>query len=301
VRFRGRKRDTAVPYRCPQRALLFAALASTNLKNIDVSIDHNSLTVVTGVSAPANLRWPSIPSMPRVRDGMWSRYPPMRGSFWKRIEEARCRPDRWHRSCRCDPAEKHYSQSPPTVATATEIYDYLRLLFARVGRTFCLKCGQEVERTRWTRSRTRSWQCRRRRVCRCCFPCSPSAARPADTEKKKGRRRKKVESEEARLPSDLLKSRLLDLRRRRHQLWRLQLRLRYPRCRRFPHFHQCEFDHRSTQNIFDSRSLVEFKGPVCLIPPNSFAWAVRLSTSAFRETSSPSASANPPMPVAGSS
>src|SRR5213075_269479 len=30
--------------------------------------------------------------------------------------------------------------------TATEIYDYLRLLFARVGRTFCLQCGQEVKK-----------------------------------------------------------------------------------------------------------------------------------------------------------
>src|SRR6202040_807794 len=33
-----------------------------------------------------------------------------------------------------------------TVATATEIYDYLRLLFARCGQTFCIKCGAEVRR-----------------------------------------------------------------------------------------------------------------------------------------------------------
>jgi len=33
-----------------------------------------------------------------------------------------------------------------TVATATEIYDYLRLLFARCGQTFCIKCGAEVLR-----------------------------------------------------------------------------------------------------------------------------------------------------------
>src|SRR5437879_5184127 len=33
-----------------------------------------------------------------------------------------------------------------TVGTATEIYDYLRLLFARIGRTFCSKCGDEVKR-----------------------------------------------------------------------------------------------------------------------------------------------------------
>src|SRR5205085_9686511 len=33
-----------------------------------------------------------------------------------------------------------------TVATATEIYDHFRVLFARVGRTYCLKCGQEVKK-----------------------------------------------------------------------------------------------------------------------------------------------------------
>src|SRR5438445_13879937 len=43
--------------------------------------------------------------------------------------------------------QKNSTRNPrSTVATATEIYDYLRLLFARVGRTFCLKCGQEVKK-----------------------------------------------------------------------------------------------------------------------------------------------------------
>ena len=32
-----------------------------------------------------------------------------------------------------------------TVGTVTEIHDYMRLLFARVGRTFCRQCGQEVD------------------------------------------------------------------------------------------------------------------------------------------------------------
>src|SRR2546422_7970405 len=42
-----------------------------------------------------------------------------------------------------------------TVATATEIYDYLRLLFARVGRTYCLNCGNEVKRDTVDRKSTR--------------------------------------------------------------------------------------------------------------------------------------------------
>ena len=43
--------------------------------------------------------------------------------------------------------QKNSTRNPrSTVATQTEIYDYLRLLFARVGRTFCYKCGEEVLR-----------------------------------------------------------------------------------------------------------------------------------------------------------
>src|SRR5207249_10060203 len=43
--------------------------------------------------------------------------------------------------------QKNTTRNPrSTVATATEIYDYLRLLFARCGQTFCIKCGAEVRR-----------------------------------------------------------------------------------------------------------------------------------------------------------
>ncbi|PYT57040.1 MAG: excinuclease ABC subunit A, partial [Acidobacteria bacterium] len=43
--------------------------------------------------------------------------------------------------------QKNSTRNPrSTVATATEIYDYLRLLFARCGQTFCIKCGAEVRK-----------------------------------------------------------------------------------------------------------------------------------------------------------
>jgi excinuclease ABC subunit A len=43
--------------------------------------------------------------------------------------------------------QKNSTRNPrSTVATATEIYDYLRLLFARVGRTYCANCGREVQK-----------------------------------------------------------------------------------------------------------------------------------------------------------
>ena len=43
--------------------------------------------------------------------------------------------------------QKNSTRNPrSTVATSTEIYDYLRLLFARCGQTFCIKCGEQVRR-----------------------------------------------------------------------------------------------------------------------------------------------------------
>ena len=43
--------------------------------------------------------------------------------------------------------QKNTTRNPrSTVATATEIYDFLRLLYARVGRTFCAQCGSQVRK-----------------------------------------------------------------------------------------------------------------------------------------------------------
>jgi excinuclease ABC subunit A len=53
-----------------------------------------------------------------------------------------------------------------TVGTTTEIHDYMRLLFARVGRTFCRQCGQEVIRE--TPRLLRNGSANSRRVRGCC-------------------------------------------------------------------------------------------------------------------------------------
>src|SRR5262249_14440522 len=43
--------------------------------------------------------------------------------------------------------QKNSTRNPrSTVATATEIYDYMRLLFSRIGQTFCVRCGSEVKK-----------------------------------------------------------------------------------------------------------------------------------------------------------
>src|SRR5437868_9207368 len=117
-----------------------------NLKNIDVEIPHNALTVVTGVSGSgkSSLAFDTI-----YAEGQ-RRYVASLSAYARQFLELIEKPD-------VDvidaiaPAvairQKNTTRNPrSTVATATEIYDYLRLLFARVGRTYCANCGAEVRR-----------------------------------------------------------------------------------------------------------------------------------------------------------
>ncbi len=117
-----------------------------NLKNIDFEIPHNALTVVTGVSGSgkSSLAFDTI-----YAEGQ-RRYVESLSAYARQFLERIEKPD-------VDlidgiaPAiairQKNTTRNPrSTVATATEIYDYLRLLYARVGRTFCRNCGQEVKK-----------------------------------------------------------------------------------------------------------------------------------------------------------
>jgi excinuclease ABC subunit A len=185
-----------------------------NLKNIDFSIGHNTLTVVTGVSGSgkSSLAFDTI-----YAEGQ-RRYVESLSAYARQFLERIEKPD-------ADvidgiaPAvairQKNSTRNPrSTVATATEIYDYLRLLFARVGRTFCLKCGQEVRKDTVDEVADAILAMPEETRLQVLFPLQATTGRTADSEKKKARARKKAEPEEPRLPSDLLKTRLLDLRTR---------------------------------------------------------------------------------------
>jgi excinuclease ABC subunit A len=117
-----------------------------NLKNIDFEVPHNALTVVTGVSGSgkSSLAFDTI-----YAEGQ-RRYVESLSAYARQFLERIEKPD-------VDlidgiaPAiairQKNSTRNPrSTVATATEIYDYLRLLYARVGRTYCRNCGQEVKK-----------------------------------------------------------------------------------------------------------------------------------------------------------
>src|SRR5207248_201694 len=117
-----------------------------NLKNIDFEIPHNALTVVTGVSGSgkSSLAFDTI-----YAEGQ-RRYVESLSAYARQFLERIEKPDADHIEG-IAPAvairQKNTTRSPrSTVGTATEIYDYLRLLFARVGRTYCIRCGAEVKK-----------------------------------------------------------------------------------------------------------------------------------------------------------
>jgi excinuclease ABC subunit A len=184
-----------------------------NLKNIDFTIGHNTLTVVTGVSGSgkSSLAFDTI-----YAEGQ-RRYVESLSAYARQFLERIEKPE----ADQIDgiaPAvairQKNSTRNPrSTVATATEIYDYLRLLFARVGRTYCLKCGQEVKKDAVDEVADAILAMEEETHLQVFFPVQPESARPLEAEKKTTRR-KKASAEPSRLPSDLLKTRLLDLRTR---------------------------------------------------------------------------------------
>jgi excinuclease ABC subunit A len=115
-----------------------------NLKNISFSIPLNELTVVTGVSGSgkSSLAFDTI-----YAEGQ-RRYVESLSAYARQFLERMDKPD-VDEVLGIAPAiairQKNSTRNPrSTVATQTEIYDYLRLLFARVGRTFCHLCGREI-------------------------------------------------------------------------------------------------------------------------------------------------------------
>ena len=117
-----------------------------NLKNISVEIPHNQLTVVTGVSGSGK----SSLAFDTVYAEGQRRYIESLSAYARQFLERMEKPD-VDQVDGIAPAvairQKNATRNPrSTVATATEIHDYLRLLFARVGRTYCATCGDQVRR-----------------------------------------------------------------------------------------------------------------------------------------------------------
>ncbi|HXC94511.1 MAG TPA: excinuclease ABC subunit UvrA [Edaphobacter sp.] len=116
-----------------------------NLKGIDVDIPHNALTVVSGVSGSGK----SSLAFDTVYAEGQRRYVESLSAYARQFLERIEKPDVDHMDGLA-PAiaikQKNQTRNPrSTVATATEIYDYLRLLYARCGTVTCLHCGGIVK------------------------------------------------------------------------------------------------------------------------------------------------------------
>ena len=117
-----------------------------NLKNISFDIPLGKLTVVTGVSGSGK----SSLAFDTVYAEGQRRYVESLSAYARQFLERLDKPDVDEVIGIC-PAisirQKNATRNPrSTVATQTEIYDYLRLLFARIGKTFCSNCGNQVHR-----------------------------------------------------------------------------------------------------------------------------------------------------------
>jgi len=185
-----------------------------NLKNIDFEIPHNTLTVVTGVSGSgkSSLAFDTI-----YAEGQ-RRYVESLSAYARQFLERIEKPD----ADAIDgiaPAvairQKNSTRNPrSTVGTATEIYDYLRLLFARVGRTYCLKCGQEVRKDTVDEVADAIFALDPDTRLQVLFPLQGGRVAASESSPKKSRKKKSAPTADSGFPSDLLKARLLDLRTR---------------------------------------------------------------------------------------
>ena len=116
-----------------------------NLKNITVEIPKDEMTVVTGLSGSgkSSLAFDTI-----YAEGQ-RRYVESMSAYARQFLELMEKPDVEHiegLSPAISIEQRNPSKNPrSTVATVTEIYDYLRLLFARIGKRHCPQCGRPVE------------------------------------------------------------------------------------------------------------------------------------------------------------
>src|SRR5438093_1570888 len=112
-----------------------------NLRNISLEIPHDRLTVITGVSGSGKS---SLAFDTLFAEGQW-RYIESLSTYARMFLDRVDRPD-VDRIEQIRPAVALEQKNPvrtarSTVGTATEIYDYLRLLYAKIGRVHCPACG----------------------------------------------------------------------------------------------------------------------------------------------------------------
>ena len=130
----------------PADAIIIRGAREHNLKNIDVDIPRDRLVVITGLSGSgkSSLAFDTI-----YAEGQ-RRFVESLSAYARQFLDVMERPDVEYiegLSPAISIEQKTVSHNPrSTVGTVTEIYDYIRLLFARAGTQYCYNCGRPVER-----------------------------------------------------------------------------------------------------------------------------------------------------------
>src|SRR5215467_14158451 len=138
--------SAAAATRMESADLVIVGARTHNLKNVDLSLPTGKLVIITGVSGSGK----SSLAFDTVYAEGQRRYVESLSAYARQFLERMEKPD-VDRIDGIAPAiairQKNTVRNPrSTVGTTTEIHDYMRLLFARVGRTFCRNCGREVVR-----------------------------------------------------------------------------------------------------------------------------------------------------------
>jgi len=189
-----------------------------NLKGVNLRLPHNKLIVVTGVSGSgkSSLVFDTI-----YAEGQ-RRYVESLSAYARQFLERIEKPD-VDEIRGIAPAvairQKNTTRNPrSTVATATEIYDFLRLLFARAGRTHCDNCGRLVRKDTIDHVASEVLKLPERSRWYVLFPVRAQApeaeAERAPQPRRKGRKKKGAGKKKAARaqPSDPMKARLSELR-----------------------------------------------------------------------------------------
>ncbi len=135
-----------MPTAADSASLIIRGARTHNLKNVDLTLPTGKLIVFTGVSGSgkSSLAFDTI-----YAEGQ-RRYVESLSAYARQFLERMEKPDVDAIEGICPSIairQKNSVRNPrSTVGTVTEIHDYMRLLYARVGRTVCRQCGQEVIR-----------------------------------------------------------------------------------------------------------------------------------------------------------
>jgi len=130
--------------------LIISGAKQNNLKNINLRLPHNKFIAITGVSGSgkSSLAFDTI-----FAEGQW-RYIESLSTYARLFLEKLDRPDvdaiRNIRPAIALEQRNHVRTSRSTVGTATEIYDYIRLLYTKVAKPYCMNCDLELRS--WTPS-----------------------------------------------------------------------------------------------------------------------------------------------------